>query len=224
MNLFPINLNLRGRKAVIIGGGGVAERKCRSLLDAGAVVRVIAPAVTTCLAELALQGSITHLHRPYEPGVMAGASLVFAATDNRTVNRAAAEEAQRLCIPVCVADEPAEGTFTSPSTVRRGGLLITISTGGRSPVLARQIRGELEERYGPEYADVVDILGAFREKLLTERRGSAYNKQLFNELLERSLPRLLSSGTAGNRDRLLRELAGLEVPPDRLAEDTEEPS
>ena len=224
MHLFPINLNLHGRKAVIVGGGGVAERKCRSLLDAGAVVTVMAPDVTPCLAKLVLQGSIAHLPRPYEPGAMAGAALVFAATDDRTVNRAVAEEATHLGILVCVADEPAEGTFTSPSTVRRGGLLITISTGGRSPALARQIRGELEERYGPEYADVVDILGAFREKLLTERRGSAYNKQLFNELLERSLPRLLSSGAAGNRDRLLRELAGLEVQPDRLAEDTEEPS
>jgi precorrin-2 dehydrogenase/sirohydrochlorin ferrochelatase len=222
MNLFPINLNLRGQTAFIIGGGGVAERKCRSLLDAGAVVRVIAPAITPCLAELALRGSITHLHRPYEPGAMAGAALVFAATDDRAVNRAAAEEAQRLGIPVCVVDEPAEGTFTSPSTVRRGDLLITISTGGRSPALARRIREELEDRYGPEYADIVDILGAFREKLLTEHRGSAYNKQLFNELLDRCLPRLLSSGAAGDRDRLLRELSGLEVEPERLAEDTEE--
>ena len=224
MNLFPINLNLRGQTAFIIGGGGVAERKCRSLLDAGAVVRVIAPAITPCLAELALRGSITHLHRPYEPGAMAGAALVFAATDDRTVNRAVAEEATHLGILVCVADEPAEGTFTSPSTVRRGDLLITISTGGRSPALARQIRGELEERYGPEYADVVDILGAFREKLLTEQRESAYNKQLFNELLDRFLPRIPSTDDADDRNRLLRELLGSDDSPERLAEDTEEPS
>jgi precorrin-2 dehydrogenase/sirohydrochlorin ferrochelatase len=191
MNLFPITLDTRGRKAVVVGGGTVAARKCRSLLEAGAVVTVIAPVVTAELQWLHREGKISLVQRPYLEGDLTGVFLVFAATDDRIVNRDVAGEAKRLGILVCVADKPSEGTFASPSVIRRGDLLLTISTGGRSPALARRIRQDLEARYGPEYGDIVTIVGAFREKLLTEGRESAYNGQLFNELLNGDLNRFL---------------------------------
>jgi len=224
MNLFPINLDIRGRKAVIVGGGSVGQRKCRSLLDAEVAVTVIALDATTELRSLADQGLITLLLRAWQPGDLDGACLVFATANDRGVNHLVTEEAKRLGIPVCVADKPEEGTFTSPSVVRRGDLLLTVSTGGRSPALARRIREDLEDRYGPEYAAIVTCCGAFREKLLTEQGESAYNKQLFNELLDRFLPRIPSTDDADDRTRLVRELLGSDDSPERLAEDTEEPS
>jgi len=177
--------------------------------------------VTPGLEELYREGKISVLLRPYRPGDNADAHLVFAATSNRAVNRVVAEEAIRFGIPVCVADAPEEGTFTSPSVVRRGDLLITISTGGRSPALARSIRQELEERYGPEYADLVDILGELREKLLTTGHVSAYNNQLFNELLAGDLSRLLNPD---QRDRLFNEITNPDPGRTPLPTDTEESS
>ncbi len=192
MNLFPLNLDIRGRKAVVVGGGAVAERKCRSLLEAGASVTVIAPVVTPGVEELLRQGRIFLLRRQYRTGDPTGALLLFAATNDRSVNRTVAGDAKRLGILVCVTDAPEEGDFASPAVVRRGELLLTISTGNRSPSLARRIRQELEGRYGPEYGSLVEFVGALREKLLTEGRDSAYTTQLFNELLQGDLSRLLN--------------------------------
>jgi precorrin-2 dehydrogenase/sirohydrochlorin ferrochelatase len=221
MNLFPVNLDIRTRKAVIVGGGEVAERKCRSLMEAEAAVTVIAPTVTPGLEALIGEGKISVFLRPYLPGDGADAHLVFAATSNRIVNRTVAQEATRLGIPVCVADAPEEGTFTSPSVVRRGDLLITISTGGKSPALARRIRQELESHYGPEYADLVDVLGELREKLLTAGPVGAYNNQLFNELLAGDLSRLLNPD---QRDRLFNEITNPDPGRTPLPTDTEESS
>ena len=221
MNLFPINLDISDRKAVIVGGGAVAERKCRSLLEAEAAVTVIAPVITVELERLHREGKISLQPRLYQAEDLTGANLVFAATDHRAVNRAVAEEAKRLGILVCVADEPTEGTFASPSVLRRGELLLTISTGGRSPALARRIRQDLEARYGPEYAKIVTIVGTFREKLLTEGREGAYNGQLFNELLDGDLTRFLDPV---EQDRLFNSIsnpATERIPP---PSDTEESS
>jgi precorrin-2 dehydrogenase/sirohydrochlorin ferrochelatase len=221
MKLFPINLNIRGRKAMVVGGGAVAVRKCRSLLEAGAAVTVIAPDITAELQRLHREGKISLLPRPYLAGDLTGMFLVFAATDNRAVNQAVAGEAKRLGILVSVADEPAEGTFSSPSVVRRGDLLLTISTGGRSPALARRIRQDLEARYGPEYGDIVTIVGAYREKLLTEGRESAYNGQLFNELLDGDLTRFLNPV---EQDRLFNSISNPDPERTPPPSDTEESS
>ena len=203
MSLFPVNLEIRGRKVVVVGGGAVAERKCRSLLEAAAAVTVVAPRLTAGLAALARDGGVSHDRRSLQPGDLRGAVLAFAATDSRAANAAVAAEARQLGIPVCVADAPEEGTFTSPATVRRGDLLITVSTGGKSPALARRIRRDLEERYGPEYAAIVDLLGELREKLLTAPREGAYNHEFLNGLVSGDLSRLLNPGL---RERLRRDL------------------
>jgi siroheme synthase-like protein len=102
--------------------------------------------------------------RRYEPGDLAGATLAFAATDSREVNAAVAREANELGIPVNVADKPAEGDFALPSTLRRGGLQVSVSTGGASPTLAREIRSELEQMFGPEWAGVVEQLEKARRE------------------------------------------------------------
>lgn len=221
MNLFPLNLDIRGRKAVVVGGGEVAERKCRSLLEAEAAVTLVAPEPTPYLAGLGRDGMIGLLQRAYRPGDLTGAVLAFAATGDRAVNRSVAEDARHLGIPVCVADAPEEGTFTSPSAVRRGDLLITVSTGGKSPALARRIRRKLETQYGPEYADIVDFLGHLREKLLTAGRGGAYNTEFFNELLAGDLSRLLNPD---QRERLCRDIMNHETGRTPLPTDTEESS
>ena len=164
---------------MVVGGGAVAVRKARKLFQAGAEVVVVSPEVLPELEDMSVE---VH-ERPYEYGDLEGADLAFAATDSREVNAAVAREAEARGVRVNVADKPAEGDFAVPSTLRRGGLQVAVSTGGASPTLARRIRNELEEVFGPEWAGVVEELEAVR------RSGEAPDEVLQGEV-SRCLSRL----------------------------------
>ena len=157
----------------------MATRKARKLLQAGAEVVVVSPAV---LSELESIGAEIR-YRPYEAGDLEGADLAFTATDSREVNAAVAREARERGVLVNAADKPSEGDFAVPSTLRRGGLQVAVSTGGASPTLARRIRKELEASFGPEWAGVVEELEAAR------RKGEAPDEDLEGEV-SRCLSRL----------------------------------
>jgi precorrin-2 dehydrogenase/sirohydrochlorin ferrochelatase len=208
MRYFPIYLDIRSKPVIIVGGGAVAVRKCLALLDACAQITIIAPLLSEQLGELAKKGMVTHLARKYSEGDLSGAFLVFAATDSRVVNRAVANEAKKNGIPADITDAPELGDFTSPAVITRGDLLITVATGGASPALARKVRMELEMRYGPEYADLIKILGKVREKLLTENANSPYNKEILKQLVEQDLPALLKTNSGAEIDNLLLKLCG----------------
>ena len=135
---YPIFLDVKERTAVVIGGGRVATRKAAGLAEAGARVRVIAPMVSRGLRAHEVE------RRAYRPGDLKGAALAFAATDDRRVNHAVAIEARRRGIPVNVADSLEECTFIVPARIARDELQIAISTGGRSPRLAKRLRQRLE--------------------------------------------------------------------------------
>ena len=135
---YPIFLDVRGRTAVVVGGGRVAARKASGLAEAGARVRIIAPRVDPSLSAHQVE------RRRYRRGDLKGAVLAFAATDDRAVNHAVALEARRRRIPVNVADSLDDCTFLVPARIARGGLQIAVSTGGRSPRLARALRERLE--------------------------------------------------------------------------------
>ena len=150
----------------------MATRKVGKLLQAGAEVVVVSPEVRPELAEMDAE-----IHRrPYEYGDLEGAHLVFAATDSRKINAAVAGEAKERGVPINVADRPSEGDFAVPSTLQRGGLQVAVSTGGASPTLARRIRGELEEAFGPEWAGVVEEFDTAR------RKGGAPGEDLEEEV------------------------------------------
>jgi siroheme synthase-like protein len=156
-----------------VGGGKVGGRKAYGLLGSGAEVVVISPEIGE------IPEGCEILVRQYRYGDLEGAALAFAATDVREVNAAVVREARERGIPVSVADEPSEGDFSLPSTLRRGRLQVAVSTGGASPSLARSIRLELEELFGEEWAGLVE-----------EAAGSRYRRGDFEEVLDRCLSRL----------------------------------
>ena len=174
--LYPIFLDLSGRRCVVVGGGEVANRKARKLLQARARVVVISPEIGADLESVAIE---VH-RRAYREGDLEGAYLVFAATNVREVNAAVAREAKERGVPVNVADKPSEGDFALPSTLRRGRLQVSVSTGGASPTLARRIRGELEEVFGPEWAGIVEELDRNRrnDRAADERLEGEVNRCL----------------------------------------------
>ena len=147
--MYPIALNMRGRVAVVIGGGAVAERKIAMLLDAGATVRVVAPSLTASLAQLSDQRRIVALRKHFDSGDIDGAALVFAATDDDAVNAAVVNAAQARGIFVNDASHAERGDFSTPAVHRRDSLTIAVDTGGTSPAVAKLMReriGELVER------------------------------------------------------------------------------
>lgn len=158
-------LGLSGRLCTVIGGGRVASRKVRTLLQAGARVRVISPALVPELAERAAQGQIVHVQRPYTPGDLCDAVLVVAATDERSVNAAVAAEAQTLGRWVNVVDHPEEGNFIVPAVLSADAWQVIISTHGRAPALAKRLREALA-------ADLEDGGSRFVDLLREHRRPS----------------------------------------------------
>jgi len=163
---YLVNLALKGRAVAVIGGGEVAARKVEDLLAAKANVTVIAPQICDGIAALADKKLIVAHARPYRTGDLAGAFLAIAATDDENLNARIYGDAAAMNLLVNVVDRPALCTFTVPATVHRGDLTIAIATEGRCPALSGILREELEERYGPEYAELVDVFGEVRKKMI----------------------------------------------------------
>ena len=160
---FAAFLDLRGRRCLVVGGGEVGERKARALLEYGAHVIVVSPTVTAGLAALAVVGRIVERLRPFRRADLRGCALVMAATGDPVVDDAVAALAHRARALVNVADRPERCDFILPSVLQRGDLQIAVSTGGRSPALAREIRRRLETVFGPEYAELIARTGRARQ-------------------------------------------------------------
>lgn len=159
---YPLFISFAGRRAVVVGGGRVAERKVTTLLEHGADVTVVAPAATEQIEHLANVGAIVWKRRPYEPGDLAGAFITFCATDNRTVNEAVYAEASSLNQLVNVVDVPDLCNAIVPSLISRGPLQIAVSTGGASPTTAREVRKSLEDQFPAWWGGYIETLGEVR--------------------------------------------------------------
>lgn len=216
MRYFPVNLDLNGRLVVVVGGGAVALRKVRHLLEAAASVRVIAPQLTPELEQLAVEGTIEAGRRPYCQGDLRGAALALAATDDPDVNALVAAEAKERGVPVNVADSPEVGNCILPAIVAAGDVTVTVSSEGRCPAFSRWFARRIEEQLGPEYAAALELAAAVREKLLTDPGRRAYNRQILAELLDADLPGLLRDGRLAEIDALLLRTAGPEYALERL--------
>lgn len=188
--MYPVFLKIHGHKCLVIGGGGVAERKIDDLLSEGAEVTVIASQATNRIDELAKAGKINLKRRDFaDDDVEKSFSLVFSTTDDPQINRQVSSRAAEVGIPVNIADQPELCDFFIPSVVRRGDLNIAVSTGGKSPALAKSVRERLEEEFGPEYEEWVNILGEFRRRISLklediQARKSAYERLLDSNVLD----------------------------------------
>lgn len=201
---YPVMLNVRGRRVVVVGGGGVAARKVADLLEAGAEITVISPALHPEIS--AIGDRIEIRLSPYTPGMLAALlahekrpMLVFAATDSPEVNRQVADDARELGIPVGVADDSADGDFTSMAAFRRGSITLAVATDGTSPALAAHLREKLEAAVGMEYATLAAWLAELRP-LVREQATPAARRDLWRAILASpALDRLRAGDEAGAR-------------------------
>ena len=165
MTYYPVFLKISGRKCVVVGGGQVALRKVKILLEHSADVEVISPDLCPELAQLHDDGAVRALSREYREGDLKDAFVAIAATDNSEINRQVVLEAQSKAVLINVVDDAENSDFIVPSYLRRGDITIAVSTAGKSPALARKIRTRLEKELGDEYAYLTSLIGETRAEL-----------------------------------------------------------
>ena len=175
-SFYPIHLNIEARKCLVVGGGKTAERKVAALLRYGGSVVLVSPEATPLLRSFARRRRIVWHGRKFKPADLNGAFLVFAATGSETINGEIGREATRRALLVNVVDSPEACDFISPSLVERGPLTISISTGGRAPLLSKHIRKDLERHFGGEYRRYTLLIAKVRSALLRNKTLTAREK------------------------------------------------
>jgi uroporphyrin-III C-methyltransferase/precorrin-2 dehydrogenase/sirohydrochlorin ferrochelatase len=205
MDFLPIFLNLRQRPCAVIGGGEVASRKITLLLDAGARVTVYSPALGETLQRWREEGKITHVAQEFRPEMLEGCELVIAATDDASVNRRVSEASRARGIPVNVVDQSELCTFIMPSIIDRSPVTIAVSTGGRSPVLARLIRARLESLIPAGYGRLAKLVTAFRDKVKQTFKHPPLRRRFWEEVLQGRIAELVYSGQDQAAAKALQE-------------------
>lgn len=204
---YPVVLDLDGRPCLVVGGGAVALHKVTGLLDAGARVTVISPALSDGLLELARGGRLHWQPREFAPGDTDACFLVVVATGDRTVNRMVTEEARRTRTLVNCADDPEHCDFILPALLRRGPLTVAVSTGGASPAMACMVRDELDATLTGDYARLAEVVTEVRRTL--RERGLSVTGDRWAKALDEQVKQLAESGRHQEaRKRLAERLGG----------------
>jgi precorrin-2 dehydrogenase/sirohydrochlorin ferrochelatase len=205
---YAIQLDVRGRCCLVVGGGGVGRRKAETLLDCGARVTVVSPDMAEGLQKLAGHPNLTLSRREYRTSDLEGVFLVIGASDDVTLNRRIHREAEQRSILCNIADQPELCSFILPAVVRRGDLTLTISTAGKSPAVAKKLRRQLETQFGEEYAVLLKLMGHIRKRLLAESHAPEVHKHLFEALLDGGLLDMIRENRIEAIDRLLLHVLG----------------
>lgn len=216
---YPVMLDVRARPVIVVGGDRIAAEKAAALVASGAQVSVLSPEFGAEMLALAERGDVTLRARSYEPGDLAGAFVVVAATTDPQLIESIWQETQRSGQPVNIVDVPRYCTFILPSVLRRGKLTVAVSTEGASPSLAKRIRRQLEESFPPAYEDYIDLAAQARVHL--RQQGIAYNTrdEFFRDFMAAPILDALSAGERARALALTVELLrvyGVEVQANEL--------
>ena len=183
MSYYPIMIQLEGMKVVVVGGGAVAQRKIDTLLDYHADVHVVSRDLTSKLNKYLEERRIKLSGREFKESHLDGAFVVIAATDDPLLNRRVSETALARGLLINAVDQPADCNFIVPSILKRGDLLVAVSTSGKSPAFSKKIREQLERQFGDEYGSFLVLMGCLREEILKKELSQEENKRIFCQLV-----------------------------------------
>lgn len=207
MKYYPIHLNVQNRACLVVGGGSVGTRKALTLLECGARVSVVSPELSDPLLSLSDE-ALTLKRKSYESKDLDGAFLVIGATDDEALNQRIHSDAEARNMLCNIADRPASCNFILPSIIRRGDLVITVSTSGNSPAYAKNLRTSLEGLFGEEQAVFLTLMGRIREKLLQEDHEPEFHKPVFEALIHSDLLEKIRENDVPGMDAILFRILG----------------
>jgi len=194
-----------------VGGGDVAERKVERLLDFGARIAVVGKKLTPYLEAMKREGRIIHIDADYDDSYINDAFLVIGATDQDEVNAKISRQGRAKGILVNIVDDPDKCDFILPSILQQGDLLIAVSTGGKSPALAKKLREDLEKLYGSEYQSLLKVMGSLREKLVVKGHSSDENKRLFESVVHSDILRHIKDKNWKQVKKVISDITGIDV-------------
>ena len=194
-----------------MGGGDVAERKVERLLDFGARIAVVGKKLTPYLEAMKREGRIIHIDADYDDSYINDAFLVIGATDQDEVNAKISRQGRAKGILVNIVDDPDKCDFILPSILQQGDLLIAVSTGGKSPALAKKLREDLEKLYGSEYQSLLKVMGSLREKLVVKGHSSDENKRLFESVVHSDILRHIKDKNWKQVKKVISDITGIDV-------------
>jgi uroporphyrin-III C-methyltransferase/precorrin-2 dehydrogenase/sirohydrochlorin ferrochelatase len=206
VNYFPVFFDLTGQRVLIVGGGEVALRKITLLERTGALITVVAPAIAPELMALAATGKLKLAIREFEPADLDGARLVIVATSRRAVNRWIAKLSETRNIPVNVVDDRDASRFIVPAIIDRDPVLVAISTGGTSPVLARRLRERLEALIPARIGELAAWLKALRKAARRNLRDTDERRRFFEAVVDGPAARRFIDGDQAGAQRVAQQL------------------
>ena len=205
MDFLPIFLNVKEKPCLVVGGGDVAERKVEALMRCGAKVRLVAPHLNETLATRSAAGELTHRVGEFSEHDLDDCHLVIAATDDGAVNRRVAETSRRRRIPVNVVDKPELCTFIVPSIIDRSPVVVAVSTGGASPVLARLIRARLESLIPAAYGSLAGLANRFRDAVKAKFASPDDRRLFWERVLQGGVAERIFSGHEDEADSIMQK-------------------
>jgi precorrin-2 dehydrogenase / sirohydrochlorin ferrochelatase len=200
---YPVFLDISGKPCLVVGGGNVAERKVRILLKFGAHVKVVSPKLNSPLTRLAEKGRIEVVKREYEGADLEGTALIFAATNNEETNAKVRKDGAQRRIPVNVVDNPALCDFIVPAIVKKGPIVIAVSTSGTLPMLSKKLRKEVEALVTGDYMRYLSMIGTFRKHLIEKVKDKKRRSDIMKEIAKMGIKELNNLGLKGIEERFL---------------------
>lgn len=191
---YPIYLDIEGRNVIIIGGGHVCARKAETMMHYGGLVTVVSPEFTDEIEGWAREGCLQLSRKRYDASDLDGANIVIASTDETSVNEQIAADCRARRIPVNVVDVTPLCEFIVPAIIEKNGIQIAISTGGKSPALARTLKEDLNRSIGPEYSEINDLLGSLRDSAKAVLPTDVDRKRFFDGIIAKGVLDLLREG------------------------------
>ena len=191
---YPIYLDIENRNVVIIGGGNVCARKAETMMKYGARVTIVSPEFTDEIEGWAREGCLALQRKTYDASDLEGAHIVIASTDDQTVNEQIAADCRARRIPVNVVDVTPLCEFIVPAIIEKGSIQIAVSTGGKSPAVARTLKEDLQRMIGPEYAEANDVLGTLRDGAKRVLPTDVDRKRFFDGIIAGGILEMLRNG------------------------------
>ena len=203
---YPVLLDLKDKRCVVIGGGKVAERKATSLVRAKALVTVVSLELTESLQQMAEKKKIHYINACFKERHLDGAFLVIGAVNNPKINHHIFKAAAKKNKLVNTVDSPDECNFIVPSIIKQGDLMISISTGGKSPALAKKVRKQLENQFGKAYKDFLSFMGKLRQRIIAQFPDTKYRNKIFQALVDSELLDLFKKGLKKKAEKKAEEI------------------